>query len=70
MNKNEDGSVTLTRDDLASLSSAYYALFDALDGIPGFLDQWSMESDGDYINVANWREILADREPFEKSTQP
>jgi hypothetical protein len=70
MNKNTDGSVTLTRGDLDLLASAYYALFDALDGIPGYLDLWAMEQADDYINVANWREILAGREPFEKSTQP
>lgn len=63
MQRNNDGSLLLTRDDLLSLGRAYYALFDSLDGMIGFLDQFAQEEPDEYKNISNWYEVLGGREP-------
>lgn len=63
MKRSSDGGMILSREELGSLRCAYEMLFDELDDMLGFLDQFAQEEKDAYGNVANWREILAGREP-------
>ena len=53
MQKNEDGSVVLTKQELKQLNSAYHSLYTILDNMPAFLGDYFSNHEK-YINVEKW----------------
>jgi hypothetical protein len=57
MNKNTDGSVTLTVQELDEVNKAYKALYGIIADSPCFLGDYFDEHE-DYMNVVKWHCLL------------
>jgi hypothetical protein len=58
MQNNEDGSVTLTKQEFAKLNKAYQALYEIIDRMPSFLGDY-LERKSDYLNIEKWQCLLS-----------
>jgi len=58
MQNNEDGSVTLTKQEFAKLNKAYQALYEIIGRMPSFLGDY-LESKNDYLNIEKWQCLLS-----------
>ena len=53
MKKHKNGSVTLTRQEIDELNTAYHHLYNLLDDMPAFMSDF-FEDRQDYKNVQRW----------------
>lgn len=65
MQKHEDGSITLTKKELAELNKAYQKLIGILDRMPASLEDFC-KSHEEYINLRRWEAQLQGEE-FDRS---
>lgn len=60
MEKHEDGSVTLTKEEYDDLRKAYDGLYRALNSMPSFIGDF-LGSRASWLRVEKWKETLAGR---------
>lgn len=65
MQNNEDGSVALSKEELAELHKAYQMVVDILDAMPAFLGDYCRNA-SDYVNIRKWEHLLNGKE-FDRS---
>ena len=65
MIKHEDGSTTLTKEELEELNKAYHKLYGIISRMPSSLQDYCRYDD-EYANIGKWSCFLEDR-PFDRS---